>query len=543
MSPLGHRNYIVLFGLLGLVVFLGLLIPLMDNDAAHHANIALRMYLTGDYVNLIDNGKDYLDKPHLHFWLAAISYHVFGVTAFAYKFPSFIFSIVGLFSVYKLGSRLFNQETGRLAALILATAFAFFISLGDVRMDAILVAAICFSCWQLIELVYNSSWGNLVGAALGLAIGFSVKGLVGAVVPLLFLGWYLLERRQWGLVWRYKFLFVIILFFGLIGPVLYCYYLQFDLHPEKIIRGKDHISGLQFALFGGGAERFAGGMSQDGKRDWFFFFYTFLWAFAPWSILTYMAMVRSVREKRSWYLSTTILTLAIVIGLAGSKLPHYLNIAFPFAALLTAVLLSERPLSKTIGVIIYSMLAILLVSNLLVNGWLFPEKNYRLLVFGFVILLGDSILSRKTASDTKPFTYLIRACIFLYLFLNINFYPRLLNYQGGQELAEKIKGTVPLENVYFWKNNYSSSFCFSTKTLRKELTDTTSFKKIEGSHYVVYDSVYEKEITDHGWVLGEKISVPDFEITKLDKEFANPGTRDQHCSKLVIARLLFFIQP
>jgi hypothetical protein len=48
----------------------------MNNNAAHHANIALHMYLTNDYVNLIDQGKDYLDKPHLLFWLAALSYHV-----------------------------------------------------------------------------------------------------------------------------------------------------------------------------------------------------------------------------------------------------------------------------------------------------------------------------------------------------------------------------------------------------------------------------------------------------------------------------------
>ena len=506
MSPLGQRNYIVFFCLLGLIVFSGLFIPLMDNDAAHHANIALRMYLTGDYVHLIDNGKDYLDKPHLHFWLAAMSYHVFGVTAFAYKLPSFIISIVGLFSVYKLGGRLIDRETGRLAALISATGFAFFISLGDVRMDAILVAAISFSCWQLIELIYKKSWLNIIGAALGLAIGFSVKGVVGVVVPMVFLWWYLLENGGWRILWSYKFFLTVVLFISFISPVLYCYYLQFDLHPEKIIRGRSHISGIRFALLGGGAERFAGEMSQDGKKDWLFFIYTFLWAFAPWSIFTYIAIVRSFRKKSGWYLSATILTIAMLIGLAGSKLPHYLNISFPFAALLTAFLLNKEPLSRTNRIIMYSMVGILMVSTILVNGWLFPVKIYLLLGFGLIIFFGDSIISQKTHADVKQFTLLIRACIFLYLFLNINFYPHLLVYQGGQELAQKIKGKIPVDNVYFWNNNYSSSFCFTTKTLRKELTDTTVFKSKTGAYYIVYDSVYEKEITEHGWVLGEKIA-------------------------------------
>src|SRR5439155_2858418 len=136
---------VFLFLLLGLVYSIGLFVPLMDNDAAHHASIALHMYRTGDYVDLIDNGKEYLDKPHLHFWLAAFSYHLFGVTSFAYKFPSFLFTLLGTFSTFRLGRSLYNSEVGRLAALIVASAFAYVLSNNDVRMDAILTAAIIFS--------------------------------------------------------------------------------------------------------------------------------------------------------------------------------------------------------------------------------------------------------------------------------------------------------------------------------------------------------------------------------------------------------------
>ena len=73
---LSNRVYIFLFSLLGLVYILGLFVPLMDNDAGHHADIALRMYLTGDYVNLIDHRGDYIDKPHFLFWASALSYHI-----------------------------------------------------------------------------------------------------------------------------------------------------------------------------------------------------------------------------------------------------------------------------------------------------------------------------------------------------------------------------------------------------------------------------------------------------------------------------------
>jgi 4-amino-4-deoxy-L-arabinose transferase-like glycosyltransferase len=157
--------YKFLFSLLGLVYIIGLFVPLMDNDSAHHANIALHMYLTGDYVNLVDHAGDYLDKPHLHFWLCAFSYKIFGVTTFAYKFPSFVFTILGTYSTFRLGKALYNSEVGKLAALILAAAFAYILANNDVRMDAILTACIAFATWQLVESVDHKKLLNISGAA------------------------------------------------------------------------------------------------------------------------------------------------------------------------------------------------------------------------------------------------------------------------------------------------------------------------------------------------------------------------------------------
>lgn len=149
---LSRSLYIFLFSLLGVVYITGLFVPLMDSDSAHHADIALRMYLTGDYVTLADFAGNYLDKPHLHFWLCAFSYKIFGVTGFAYKLPSFLFTVLGTYSTYRIGKSLYNNEVGKLAALMVASAFAYILANNDVRMDAILTACIAFSTWQLIAL-------------------------------------------------------------------------------------------------------------------------------------------------------------------------------------------------------------------------------------------------------------------------------------------------------------------------------------------------------------------------------------------------------
>ncbi|HEY6976811.1 MAG TPA: glycosyltransferase family 39 protein, partial [Chitinophagaceae bacterium] len=113
-----------------------LFLPLWDKDAAHHANIALNMYQTHNYTNLIDRGDDYLDKPHLLFWLALMSFKIFGITSFAYRLPALLFSLLSVYSTYKLTKYLSDKTTARIAALVLATAQSLILSIMDARMEA-----------------------------------------------------------------------------------------------------------------------------------------------------------------------------------------------------------------------------------------------------------------------------------------------------------------------------------------------------------------------------------------------------------------------
>ena len=293
-------------------------VPLMDNDSAHHANIALHMYLTGDYVRLIDYGVDYLDKPHLHFWLCALSYKIFGVTTFAYKFPSLLFTILGTYSTYRLGYVLYNRDIGRLASLIVATAFAYILANNDVRMDAILTASIVFATWQLVEFVHQRKLINVVGAALGLALGFCTKGHIAVFTPAVSIFFYILYRRDWKLFINVKWLLMLLFFAIFISPVVYCYYLQYNLHPEVVVRGKNNIDGVSFILWGQSIERFSGEMGSDAAGDRFFFIHSFLWAFAPWSIIAFIAVITRLKTfitgKYEWLTVGVFIVMLITIS-------------------------------------------------------------------------------------------------------------------------------------------------------------------------------------------------------------------------------------
>lgn len=517
----------------------------MDNDSAHHANIALHMYLTGDYVSLIDHAGDYLDKPHLHFWLAALSYQIFGVTGFAYKLPSFLFTILGVYSTYRLGKSLYNNEVGKLAALILASSFAFILANNDVRMDAILAASIAFSIWQLVDFINDKKVINIAGAALGLALGFSTKGHIAVFIPAVAAFFYILYLKEWKLFLNWKWLLLLILFAFFIAPVVYCYYLQYNLHPEIIVRGKDHINGVKFILINQSVERFSGTMGSDAKHDYLFFIHSFLWAMAPWSIIAYWGIAGRLKNfllrKEEWLTTGVFIITLLIVSFSGFKLPHYINIVFPTTAVLVAAFLLHKQTdlkrNKIIYVIQVTITVLVLLLLAVINTWFFPVGNIAIIA-GLIIFLAILFYFLKS----KIYDHLQKAVcvsaslmVLAFFLLNSNFYPQLLTYQGGNELAFTTKKKIDPSTVYAWEDSQSSSYFFYTKSIRRQFVDS-----VIGQHqktWLLYYINDEKNINDRGYRLSNRHEVTDFEITKLGIKFLNPSTREKDCTKMVLAEI------
>jgi len=540
---LSENHFRFLFFLLSLVYIAGLFVPLMDNDAAHHANIALHMYLTGDYVNLVDNGHDYLDKPHLHFWLSAFSYKIFGVNSFAYRFPSFLFTLLGTYSTFKLGSILYNKETGKLAALIVASAFGYLLANTDVRMDAILTACIIFSTWQGVLFINIKNAKYLIGTAIGLALGFCTKGHLAVLVPAVGLFFYMLQKKNLKTFIDVRWLLILLLFFIFISPVLYCYYLQFDLHPEKIIRGRTNISGVKFILWNQSFERFSGGaFGADSANDYFFFIHSLLWAFAPWFVLAFIAFIFQVKFffkiNKEWLTTGTFFILFLLITFSRFKLPHYLNVIFPVTAILTASFLlahyQKTGWSNIIRVIQMISTSIILFLIALINVWAFPVPRWWVIIISVLLLaiVFYYMLHKQIQSTAKAIYISVATMILLFFLMNTNFYPHLLQYQAGNELAKK--PGITNKEIYFWKDVYSSSFSFYTKSLRKELSSKTveENKQI----WVITDERHLPEIKKQFNIL-QQIPQIDYEITRLNFKFINPGTREKECTQLIILHL------
>jgi len=468
---MSKKFYLLAGALLGVIYLRGMFIPLMDNDAAHHANIALHMFSTGDYTSLIDHGRDYLDKPHLHFWLAALSYHIFGVNSFAYKFPSLLFSILGIYATYRLGKLLYSKETGRLAACILATSFSFILANHDVRMDAILTSSIIFSIWQLIAFTRTFRWKNLILASIGLACGFSTKGMIGIAMPGIAVAAHILYERNWTTLLQWKWVLLPVFVLVLISPVLYCYYVQFDLHPEKIIRGQSAISGVKFILWSQNIERLEGEkFGAVAQGDPFFFLHTFLWAFIPWSLLTIAAywkrLKKFIRNKfrysshREFITFGTITIIFIIISASNFKLPHYLNILLPLFSILLAGYLTSpmrRRQQRDLFITQIIQAGILLAGIIAVVVWIFPLQNFLIIA---LLLLPAILYFHFQPEATLPQRVIllsISTALCCNILLSFHFYPQLLKHQAGQSLADDILQLHIDQNRLYYLQDYERS--------------------------------------------------------------------------------------
>ena len=521
------------------------MVPIMNHNAAHHANIALHMYLTGDYVNLIDQGKDYLDKPHLLFWLAALSYQVFGISSFAYKFFSFVFVLVGIYSTYRLGKIVYDKKTGMYSALILGSAFAFILSVNDVRMDAMVVSCIAFATWQLFAYFFEQNRWSLFFGALGLALGFATKGMVAMVLPVMATVFYFIQKNRFKGVFSVKWIPLALVTMALLFPVFYSFYLQYDLHPEKIVRGRSGNSGIQFLLFGQSVQRYTGEGWGSRSSNPFFLVHTFLWAFLPWCFLAYIALVKNIREwfrvkfkfhiKTDFAFTATLLIIFLLVSFSRFKNAHYVNILFPYFSLITAhfLLPTDRKYSKSIFRLQFIISILFIVAVMAINTWFFPVTNWTIAFIAiFILALFIHIATNKNVDISSKTVWLsFAAVVFGYFLLNFNFYPKLLTYQSGHGLAKKIKEQkIDLKKIYYLQGgekNYSMEFSLN------RLLPTLSLDSIKNLPKPVYLFAGKNDVDTlktSNIYFDTLIHVNHYNVSTIRYKFLDPSTRNKTLS-------------
>jgi len=339
--------YLLLIFIALVVNFNGITRGFFTDDPGLYALISKNMAQSGNYSSLIFFGEDWLDKPHFQYWATAPFISIFGATPLAYKLPSFLFFCFGLVYLFILGKTIHSYKIGFLAVFLLLSSVHIMLSNEDIRAETMLLGCMIPAMYYLLKLMNGCRLLDILLAALFLALSTMIKGPVvlipyffGVVLSCLF-------TRQYELMFSWRWVALVALFFVFLFPEIYSLYLQFDSQPEKVVFGEQGVSGIKWFLFDSQFSRFKGEgpitRIQTTPLDYLF---SVLWSYAPWIFLLVPASVYIFQYKpnkgvipqkaKLLVLFCGSVCFMIIVSFSKFQLPHYSNMIYPFLSLIIA---------------------------------------------------------------------------------------------------------------------------------------------------------------------------------------------------------------
>jgi 4-amino-4-deoxy-L-arabinose transferase-like glycosyltransferase len=504
------------------VYIVGLFVGVMEVDAAQYASIAREMADEGDWLQVMHRHANYLDKPPLLFWLSAGMFKLFGVSNIAYKLPSFIFTLLGVYATYRLGKKLYSKQTGQIAALILYGCQAWFSFNNDVRTDTMLAGAVIFAVWALVEYIDSKQPLHFVLGFLFIALGMLAKGPLGLMIPLLAIGPYLLYKRDYKSIFNPRWVLGLAIVGIVLAPMVYGLYQQFG------------STGPRFFFWTQSFGRITGENVWKNDAGYLFFTHTFLWAFLPFSVLAYWAWAAGiwqvVKSGFAQRYAPLVLLLAgftlpfLALSTSHYKLPHYIFVVMPFAALLAANYVSNINL-KTERVFRYLHLVVVGLAFILIGMfclWFFPLQN---IVLWLVIIAAAVFIIWLFIRSTGIVRLLLPALFALALFnlvMNAHIYPAMLRYHSSSTMAEYVnEKELPKDKLRFYRS-LGHAFEFYAQVI---IPEVTNLDDLRGDVWLTTDEEGRKQVFEKGFTIKDDIAFNHYHIVMLTGKFLNPATR------------------
>ena len=343
MNILPLVRWLVLLSLL--VNAIGLVTPIINaGDSVTYAALSQHMVRHGDWVNLVLDGQDWLDKPHFPFWVTALFFKLGGVNAISYNLPGFLFHLLGAYYTYRVARLFYGREAAWLAVLVFVSAFQVMLTSTDVRAETYLTGSIMGACYYWLRHDATPRLKYLLLGALFSAVAVMTKGIFTLITissGLVALWFY---QGRWRELWQGKWWLALSLTLLLTSPELLTLYLQFDAHPEKLMFERTGVSGIRFFVWDSQFGRFFNtGPIRNTDGNPVFFVHVFLWAFLPWVAVAFAALGQAWRGWRNSdgraqgqlvYLGASFAVTFGLFSLTSFQLDYYTVIVFPFAAIL-----------------------------------------------------------------------------------------------------------------------------------------------------------------------------------------------------------------
>ncbi|MBA4260023.1 MAG: hypothetical protein C0446_12730 [Chitinophaga sp.] len=528
-------------------------IPLMDIDASQYASISREMIERDSFLQIFDRGQNYLDKPPLLFWLSAISMQLLGVYDWAYRLPSLLVLLAGIYATYQFAAIYYGATIAKLSAMILASSQALFLISHDVRTDTMLMGWVMLSIWQLSLWFKLQRWINFLLAFVFIGCGMMTKGPIALMVPGLAFASHFLLQRNWKQFYRWEYLVGIFIIGIILLPMCVGLYQQYDLQPGKLINGRPIDSGLRFYFWTQSFGRYTGENFYHEMSYFTFLLENMFWSFLPWIFFFLPALFFAIKElfKHKLQISSEqefityggfILTY-IILARSQAQLPHYIFVVYPLAAVITGKFLYDlfylNKLVKWLKPLYYFHLFIfvlLWIAIIVITGLVFNEVSYLfsiLAIFGFGLFVW--VVAKKTVIIPTGLAIALLTSIGVNFLLSSSFYPQLLQYQMGNDAAKAIKEKQLNPNdIKLYGIHNSNALHFYAKHIFPYESNKQLFKQTE-KVLTSKDSVgVFKNLFPAAEIVHEGNQ---FSVSMLTFQFLNPASRAEAIGRYVILDL------
>ena len=332
------------------ILFLGVFLALLpvlalrdytpDNELKY-LSIAEESIRDGNIFAFYNHGEPYADKPPLYLWIVTLGRLIFGKHV---MFFLSLFSLIPAFITVGVMNKWVRKERhcDETMNSIMLLSSAFFLACAIVlRMDMLMTMFITLALYTFYRMYrFNNKgmgakilyrrWSILLPVYTFLAI--FTKGAVGIMVPLMSIAVFLALNRKIKTIGKY----IGWKFWGILAGLCALWFTGVFLDG-----GTEYLNNL---LFNQTINRAVN--SFHHKEPFWYYFVTYWYAIAPWSIVTVTAIIIGFRRG---LINNDLLRMFAVVSIGtilmmsciSSKIVVYLLPAFPCLVYLGAILIGE----------------------------------------------------------------------------------------------------------------------------------------------------------------------------------------------------------
>jgi 4-amino-4-deoxy-L-arabinose transferase-like glycosyltransferase len=422
------RGALLLLLLVGALALLRLgAVPLLGPDEPRYARVAIEMQRAGEWVSPTLQGRPWLEKPPLYYWLAGAAFRALGETEAAARLPAVLALLLLTGTTALVGARLYGPGAGLHAGFAVGTCLLAFAYGRAASMDMLLAACVT-AATGLVALRVLGIAGRAALPAAGVFVGLALlaKGPLGLLLPALAVGGFLLlarDRAAWDRLVRPAWMPALAI--GLAAVVALPWYLAaWRAHGREFV---------DVFLLNHNLQRFTSTIHRH-PGPVVYYVPVLLAGLFPWAGLVPAALgaVRPRGSRADLFVLCWLLLPFAFFSLAGSKLPGYILPCLPPLAILIGRLADRwTRTGAAAGGRVAALLGLVLAALVCASAFVLRaqgEPRWQLLVpLGAWSLIAAFLFSRTVGRDAVRALHLLRVGAAGSLLLVIQAAPPLLS--------------------------------------------------------------------------------------------------------------------